>query len=324
MVALTVPAGSRGQAPDEGGAQSTLAALVGSWSGVYDDLEQVIFDQRARSPLVSDDERRVRTIVAPVALPWLGKDVLYLEELPQDDPADPRREVLLWLAPEPGSGGDTVRVRQLTFRQPQRWRHLYERPDLLAKLRGGDLASMPGCDLLLTRDGDRFRGGTVGRSCRDSVLHPRYYVDYQLLVGGGLRWYRKRLYRLDDNALVTETVGYTWFELHQARLFACRVRWARSGEPGELAPLARLDLHDHGGRAELTAPDGHSYEIELHSGDWPFDASLDSLILTVRELGPGAPLVSSWAGRGADRIAARLGSLEVTCGKIAPDAHVRS
>ncbi len=314
---------SAGQPPTDE-SQAAVVALVESWSGVYDDLEQVIFDERGLSPLVSNDHRRIRTIVSPVEVPWLGPHVLYLEEFPQDDPDDPRRQVLLWLAPEASSSATVVRARQLTFREPERWRHLYEHEELLKTLRRSDLASMPACDLVLTREGDRFRGGTMGRRCVDSELHPQRYVDYQLLVGGGLDWYRKRLYRVDDDELVTESVGFDWFELHEARLFACRIRWSPAGPPADLAPLAEVNLHDQGGRARFTTPDGHAFELELHSRDWPFDANGDALILIVRELGAGAPLVSSWTGLDAEEISVSVGAMDVRCGPLAPMWEVTS
>ena len=122
--------------------QALLGALVDSWSGEYDDVEQVIFDERGSSTLLFGDDRRIRTIVSPVELPWLGQYVLYLEEFPQDDPDDTRREVLLWLAPAGSGFGGAIRVRQLTFREPERWRGLYEHEELARRLRKGDLAAI--------------------------------------------------------------------------------------------------------------------------------------------------------------------------------------
>lgn len=320
MVAVWVglPARAWGQVPAGDDEQPPVAALEQSWVGVYDDLEQVIFDERGLSPLASDDNRRIRTIVAPVALPWLGKNVLYLEEFPQGDPDDPRREVLLWLAPESPAHPRTVRVRQLTFREPARWSRLYEDTELQKRLSMRDLASMPACDLLLTQEGEQWSGGTVGRGCVESLRRRQYYVDYRLLVGNGLNWYRKRLRRVDDNELIRETVAFDWFELHQARLYACRVRWSPPGRANGERTLAVVGVHDQGGRSRFVTPDGRSFQIELHSGDWPFDSNRDALILILRELGAGAPLVSSWAGLDAREISASFGGVNVTCGPFAP------
>ncbi len=300
-------------------AGADVAALYRRWPGVYDDREQIIFEAREDSTLGAGTDRRVRTRVAPLVLPWLGPQVLYLEELLRDEPALPRRQLLLVLLPEHDSGAATVRVRELTLREPGRWRGMAAGD--LGALSEKDVQTMSGCDLLLTREGDQFRGGTIGRHCLEGGTRPaRHYVDYRMLLGPGLYWYRKRVVRLADDALVAEIVGYDWFELHQARLYACRVSWAKSGRPEELAPLATLDLHDQGGRAHLGTPDGRSFQIELHSGDWPFDPNRDALVLTVRELSGQGRVVSSWAELDAPQIEAELDGFDVLCGELSHSA----
>ena len=318
LLALAVRAGLAAE-PESGVRPRSLEAeLVERWSGVYDSLEELIFDQTGATALAFDASLRVRTIVAPVSLPWLGTSVLYLEEFLQDDPDRPRRLVLLRLSGEPG-GPAAVHVRQFTFRDPERWRRLYADATLLGALRAQDLEQIPGCDLLLVPEGEQFQGGTLGHECIDSADARERYVDYRLLVGRDLYWYRKRLVRLADDQLLQESVGFEWFELHRARLFACRIGWSPSGRAQDLAPLSVVELHDEGGHARFATPDGHPFELELHSRDWPFDPNRDALILVVHELGGAARLASAWTELTADQISVQLDALEVRCGPIAPN-----
>jgi len=52
-----------------------------------------------------------------VSVAWLGVHVLYLEEFLEDNPEDPRRQLLLALEPA-GTPAHAVRVRLFTFRTP--------------------------------------------------------------------------------------------------------------------------------------------------------------------------------------------------------------
>src|SRR5690348_8037630 len=120
---------------DLAGAVNDVDLLNKLWPGVRDSSEEVFISS---SPNVSawgeGAERRVRTIVAPVDAPWLGRHVLYLEEFLHDDPDGIRRQLLLDLQPaEPPAVG--VRVRLYSFKDPQRWIHLDRRPKLLSSLR---------------------------------------------------------------------------------------------------------------------------------------------------------------------------------------------
>ncbi len=313
-------AAAAGSEPPTARPEDTGAALHEAWVGVYDNLEQIVFDADASADLITPDERRVRTLVAPVTLPWLGTRVLYLEEFLQDDPDALRRQVLLLITP--GAAPDAVRVRQFTLREPWRWRHLYDRQPLWSLLTERDLQSLPGCDLLLRRDGEVFRGGTLGRRCALAGSPPQY-VDYRMLIGGGQYWYRRRVLRAADDELVSEVVGYDWFELHEARLFSCRIRWSDGAPTDDSPPQLVVELPDHGGRARFSTPDGRSFELELHSQDWPFDVNRDALILLLHQLGGGGGRASSWSSVDADRITVELDDIDVSCGSVAPDPGER-
>lgn len=295
------------------------AMLFQIWPGVRDSSEHTVVSEAHAPPsLDSEEEQRVRTVVAPVSLPWLGPRVLYLEEFPHDEPAALRRELLLKVEPDP-IGARRVRVHPYVFNDPGRWRQLDRSARLQQALRPSDIVETHGCDLVLRQEGDQFRGGTAGINCRDNWHGTPVYVDYRIVIGSDVYWYRRRLLRESDEVVQEEVVGYNWFEPNEARLFVCRVRWSASGRVADLRPLAALDLHDQGGRARFTAPDGRQFELALHSEDWPFSRDRDALILLLQDPGTGGPIASAWAGLDARQIAIDLGWMSVSCGSLVPD-----
>lgn len=298
---------------------SDVATLERMWPGIRDSSEQVFVGSDASvSTWGEGSERRVRTSVAAVNLPWLGPHVLYLEEFLHDDPEDIRRQLLLQLEPaDPPAVG--VHVRVFTFRNPRHWIQLNRRPRRLARLSPTQIVEASGCDLVLKREGDQFVGGTVGRGCVEAREKPRRYVDYQLVIGQDLYWYRRRVLLTAGDDLQEEVFGFNWFELNEARLFTCRVDWSSTGRISDLRPLLKLDLHDQGGRGRFETPDGRKLELALHSQDWPFMADRDALILLVQDQDENAPLASAWSQIDSDEISIDLGWLKVRCGSIVPD-----
>jgi hypothetical protein len=147
-------------------------------------------------------------------------------------------------------------------------------------------------------------------------------VDYRLQVGEGVYWFRTRQFRFQDDALVQESAGYDWPELHLARLYSCRIRWSASGQPADLSPLLTVNVADHGGRADFSVPDGHMLRLVLHSDDWPFDASNDALILILQDLAPEGATVRSWSATDALQISAAMKFVDARCGPIAPPANL--
>ena len=306
---------------DPSSAEETAAAdvLMQVWPGVRDSSERFIFaPERGPKSFSDEDDLRVRTVVARVQVPWLGLRVLYLEEFLHDNPGAVRRQVLLRIEPD-AQGGRRVRAFPYTFKDPAHWRQLNRSPRLLANLRASDLEAPEGCDLVLHQEGDQFRGGTTGLDCADDSHDTELYVDYRMVVGSDVYWYRRRLLRESDDELVEEVMGYNWFEPNDARLFTCRVEWSASGKPAELRQLARLDVHDQGGRARFATPDGRRFELSLHSEDWPFAGDRDALILLLEDSNTGTPIGSAWTALDARQIAIDLAWMNIHCGPLVPE-----
>ncbi len=295
--------------------------LVQRWSGLHDSAVQIILDDHSPEAAAAE-VTRLRTVVEPVDLPWLGPTVLYLEETLHDVPGAPRRQVLLRLSVDSQLRPQRIRVRQYTFKDPASWRGLFADPQAQQGLRRTDIETLAGCDLLLTRDGEQFHGGTLGRACVSPPADPQRYVDYALQLGEGEYWFRIRQFRFEDDALVQESAGYDWPALHLAQLYTCRIRWAASSAPTELAPLLSVAVADHGGRAQFALPDGRSVRLILHSDDWPFDAGNQALILILQELGPGGATVRAWSPQATRQISAALKLMDARCGPVAPPANL--
>lgn len=316
LAALVCGAAAR-DAPTAPAAAADVQALLERWPGVYDSSEQLVLGGEPEPALrPTAAEARVRTLVRRVSVPFLGAHTLYLEEFPHDDPQDVRRQVILRLEPRAGGRGG-VHVRQFTFRDPQRWRALPRDAQLAQRLSADDLEAIPGCDLWVTREGDQFRGSTAGRECRDAAQR---YVEYRFVLGEDLYWYRKRIVRASDDVPEQEVVGFNWFELSDARLFTCRVR--QGGGPSEDASgrLARLDLHDKGGRGRFTTHDGRRFELQLHSQNWPFAINRDALILMLTPVGQDRPLAAAFAELDAPRIGLEAAGLRIECVPVVPES----
>jgi CpeT/CpcT family (DUF1001) len=300
-------------------AGTDVDALQQLWSGIRDSSEQVVVSgDTGITTWPESSERRVRAVVQPVAVPWLGSHVLYFEEFLHDDPDNLRRQVLVKLEPvEPPARG--VRARLYTFVRPRDWIHLNLRPKLLASLISDDIVTASGCDLVFVREGEQFRGGTVGHRCVDVRGDTTRYIDYQLLIGADLYWYRRRLLRKSNGEVREEVIGFNWFELNSTQLYTCRVDWASTGRPQDLRPLVKLDVQDQGGHGRFVTPDGRKLELTLHSDDWPFAVERDALILVVRDQGAEVPFATAWSSVDEEQIALNLSWLRIRCGPTVPD-----
>jgi hypothetical protein len=295
-------------------------ALVQVWPGVRDSSEHIVVASEEALPSFDDEEEplRVRTVVARVHLPWLGARILYLEEFLHDQPSVLRRQLLLRVESET-VGARRVRVLPYTFKNGESWRRLNRSPLLMSKLRASDIEATDGCDLVLHKEGDQFRGGTTGLDCAQESDGVALYVDYRIVIGADMYWYRRRLMRQSDDQLHEEVIGYNWFSPNDTRLFTCRVEYSASGKPSERRPIVRLDLHDQGGHARFTTPDGRRFDLSLHTQDWPFASDRDALLLLLEQPNDPDPVASAWTDPDARQIAIELGWINIRCGPLVPE-----
>jgi hypothetical protein len=288
--------------------------LIQLWAGMYDISEKLVAGSEVDAPLAPlREQQRVQVNVRRIALPWLGSHVLYVEEFPSDQPFEPRRRVLLSL--ESGRAPDgALRIRQFTRRAEAA---------NAAVQSAEDLESDPGCDLYLKREGGQFRGGTRGRKCLDRAGAEPRWLDYRLVIGEGLFWYRQRMLLVADNELSEEIAGFPHMDFDEARLFSCGVSWAPPKSRERRRPLDGVDLHDRGGRARFKTPDGREWQLELHGRDWPLSEGRESLVLTLTDPASDETVGSSWTALGAARVGLDLGWLAIDCAPVVSETGER-
>ena len=280
---------------------------------MYDISEELLTGTPSDSPLASlSDQERVQINVRRIPLPWLGPHVLYVEEYAYDEPFERRRRVLLSI--EPPEAGGTLRVRQFT-RKPG--------ASNLATLSAEDVESVPGCDIFLARDGSQFRGGTRGRKCLEQGGDETRWIDYRVVIGDGLFWYRRRTLTLAHDELVEEIAGFPHVDLEEARLFSCGISWAPQKSKDKVKTreqrqqLESVDLHDRGGRARFRTPDGRELQLELHGRDWPLSTGRESLVLILSGAQASSdPIASSWTSLDAARVGIDIGWLAIDCAPV--------
>lgn len=306
LTAFAVTAADNAPAPAPAIPVDDRDALAALWTGMYDISEELVTgDDDDDSPLAPlSDQQRVQIDVRRVQLPWLGSHVLYVEEFPFDEPFELRRRVLLSIDGEKTADG-ALRVRQYT-RKPDAGKS--------GTLTATDVETVTGCDLYLLREGGQFRGGTRGKKCLATDGDGHRWLDYRVVIGDGLFWYRKRTLAAPNDELVEEIAGFPHVDLEEARLFSCVVGWAPPKSHGPRKDIDHLDLHDRGGRARFRTPDGRELQIELHGRDWPLSQGRESLVLILTDGNTESDTIaSSWTSLGAARVGIDIGWLAIDC-----------
>jgi hypothetical protein len=137
-------------------AEADLATLAEWLPGRYDNVDHVGGDVTRQAVVM----RVVPFYAAPI-----GKAAFYVHETAAEDPRRVLRQRVI--AFDVDSRGRRVIQAVYSLTEPGRWRDAHESPDLFTGLiPHQDLRPMAGCELVWTREADRFVGVNEPSRCR--------------------------------------------------------------------------------------------------------------------------------------------------------------
>ncbi len=133
---------------------------IGEWlPGEYDNAAQVDADLQAVA--VSRHES-LRLNLVPVAAPFLGQSVLFVETL---DAGSGRVVSAQLFRFEKSDDEKAIVQRTFDFKEPRRWAGGIARPDIFKSLLPDDVTATPACDLAWAFDGEWFTGAAGRKGC---------------------------------------------------------------------------------------------------------------------------------------------------------------
>lgn len=133
---------------------------IAQWlPGEYDNVAQVETDRRQhRQP-----HEPLAIAIVPIYAPLIGEHVFYFQEMAADDPRRVTAQRLLSF--EVSKDGRIVQS-MWTFAEPLRWRDAHRNPEVFKSLQPHDFELLQGCEMLWTKDVERFSGSNDRERCR--------------------------------------------------------------------------------------------------------------------------------------------------------------
>ena len=240
LIFLTAQLAFGAMADDSAILDKDLAHLMTWLPGVYDNQEQVYFEDEQD---IADTLRhgRVHTVLKPVNLPCLGAHVFYLQQYVDDDSAQIDRQRLYVLNPD--YERNAVKMQIYTFNAAELWVDAHLDPTQLAQLTMDQVQTVPGCEVLWQRKVNQFLGQTQRHACPDRSAERTGINHYFLLTEDALR-ISNRAHHTADSLAIGDPADVT-FKHRKARQFECWMT-ATQGD-GDWTFRRGLTLHDQGG-----------------------------------------------------------------------------
>jgi hypothetical protein len=139
--------------------EAELAQLLEWYPGHYSNAEQAEADERAGLPAHAALDIGIVRVYAPL----IGEYAFYQQETVA---GDSRRIISQRVVAFETVKGQGIVESLWSLAEPARWRDAHMNPDLFKSLQPQDFVPMRGCELVWSKEGERFVGANNAKACR--------------------------------------------------------------------------------------------------------------------------------------------------------------
>ncbi len=149
---------------DTRGDELLLSALQARLPGRYDNSAQVRADGQSTA---TPPHLGINLLIAPANAALIGKTVYYVRETEAQDPQHVLSQSIWVLGRTTDVHGrqDEIEQHVYLFKEPKRWIHVGDQPELLESMLPQDLQQLPGCELLWTRQEAVYQARRKSQTC---------------------------------------------------------------------------------------------------------------------------------------------------------------
>ncbi len=306
--------------------EKDLGDLLAWFPGRWDNDRQVFFAKDLKTP-EAQRHGRIHSIIRPVDLPAFAKDVFYVEQYADNDPAKIYRQLIYTFVID--AAENAIRLDIFIPKDTAKLVGAWRDPAKLASLTPDQATTGLGCAVYWRRQNAQFIGAMKAGACRvTSQRNGQTLVitDDLVLSQNGLS--------IPDRA-VDAAGAYVYgnkagmpHELRRARMFQCWVATLRGAKHGDSGAglndwqfQRELLIHDQGGELVIKTnePTPREFFLRLRAVEWPMGPNRPSLTLYVHEKGNDRALSYVWGEIDAERLGINVRWLQASC-TLAPNA----
>lgn len=287
-----------------------LSEMTEWLEGGYDNIEQVYFEELLALP---EEQRRQRlhVIFARMEMSALGRDVFFVEQYVDNDPAKVRSRLVYSFTPD--FAGQRIKMTIFGLKDDTSGN-----TEKISTLSIDDLTPMPeGCEVYWRRQASQFVGALEHDTCR--IVSQRsgetMIINNSMVVSATEFWIDDSVRR--EGGEVRQAPVQAPFKLHKEAIFTCWVGVSNDQAEGGADYIPAVKISDQGGeiRITTTGDDPRTVGLKMRNVVWPYGTARDSLVLYAHKDMEGKATSYTWTAPDGKRIALNLRWIQASCTK---------